>query len=217
MEFENKQKIINKLSHLRQVGPGQDFINRVKTNLIYSLIPQQTKKTPIFNLRLAAMTLVFIFFVSGGTVFASGNSLPGDFLYSVKKTLESVQIRLASDPEDKANLRLQLIDERLTELQELSQKQSKALENASIEYEEAVFTALENAKKSNVKKEELLDKLEEKFNQHTQVLEQVAQKAPSQAQNALNKASAASQKGAEAAKEAQEKNLPNKNNSGGGD
>lgn len=219
MELDQEQKIINKLASLRQVKPSQDFIARVENSLVNylpSLTSGQTQKTPMFAFRAAILTLVFVFLISAGTVLASGNSLPGQLLYPVKKTLESVRIRLASGS-DKANLQIQLIDKRLGEIQKLSERQAIDLEKAAAEYEKAVSAALENAKNSAVNKEELLNKLEEKFNQHTQVLEEVAQQAPSQAQDALDKASTVSQKGAEAAKEAQGKGLQNKKNPRGGD
>ncbi len=211
MEIDQEKKIINKLASLCQVKPSQDFIARVENNLVNylpSLSPVQPQKTPMFAFRAAILTLVFVFLISAGTVYASQNSLPGQFLYPVKKTLEAVRIRLASDP-DKTNLQIQLIDKRLGEIQKLSERQAIDLEKAAAEYEKAVSTALENAKNSAVNKEELLNKLEEKFNQHAQVLEEVAQQAPSQAQDALDKALEASQKGAAAAKEALEKESSN--------
>lgn len=206
MEFKKEQKIINKLLTLRKVGPSQDFINLVKTNLVYSLSPPQAQKTPMFAFRAAVLGLIFVVLVSGGIAYASQSSLPGEFLYPVKKTFEAVRIRLVFGPNDKANLHLQLIDERLNELQELSQNQSQDLDTASSEYEKAVGNALENAKKTGDGKE-LLNQLKEKFSQHTQILKEVAQQAPSQTKGALDKATQASQNGAAKAKEALKKEL----------
>ncbi|MCH7541517.1 hypothetical protein IH981_01935 [Patescibacteria group bacterium] len=216
MNFEDKQKIINKLQTLRQVNPSQDFIGRFKTNLVYALSPRQSQRAPLLAARAVAFTILFIFFISSGTIYASQNSLPGQFLYPVKKTLEAVQIRLTADPQERANLQIQLTDKRLAEIQKLSKKQSSGLEKATTEYEKAVGAALENAKKSN-HGGGALNQLEEKLNHHAQVLEKTSKESPSQAQGTLKKALNASQKGATRAKEAQEKNPPNNKNPRGGE
>lgn len=216
MNFEDKQKIINKLQTLRKVSPSLDLIDRFKTNLVYALSPRQSQKAPLLAARAVAFTILFVFFISSGTIYAAQNSLPGQFLYPIKKTLEAVQIRLTADPQERANLQNQLTDKRLAEIQKLSKKQSPGLEKATTEYEKAVGAALENAKISNHGKR-VLNQLEEKLNHHAQVLEKTSKESPSQAQGTLRKALNASQKGATRAKEAQEKNLPNNKNPRGGE
>jgi hypothetical protein len=50
-----------------------------------------------------------------GTTFASGYTLPGDALYSVKSLVEDVQHTLAQDEVSLAHLHLQLAEKRLEE------------------------------------------------------------------------------------------------------
>jgi len=209
MDFKEEQKIINRLSILQQVEPSPEFVAKIAGDLVYSLPTRPTIKSPIFTFGAAVLSVLFLFFVSGGLVYASQNSLPGQLLYPLKKTLETAQLRLASNPEEKARLHLRLADERLEELQALSGKQSKVLDKASSAYEEEVNGALENV--NNLDKEEIVGQLEEKFDQHSKVLEGVLEQAPAQAQSSLNKALEASQKGQSAAQEALEKNPQNPN------
>lgn len=60
-----------------------------------------------------AFILLFIF---TGMTFISGNSIPGDVLYSVKLATEKVKFLLTYDAQKKAELRLTFSDERLREL-----------------------------------------------------------------------------------------------------
>jgi Domain of unknown function (DUF5667) len=65
-----------------------------------------------------AMALVFIF--SGtGLVRASGGALPGDQLYSVKRTWEDVRLTLAFNPQSREELENEFHQERLHEVDEL--------------------------------------------------------------------------------------------------
>jgi len=73
-----------------------------------------------------ALALALIVVISGGTVFASNNSLPGDSLYGVKRGVE--QMRAAVSPNDPA-LHIEFANERLNEARALI-KLGK-LENAS--------------------------------------------------------------------------------------
>jgi len=65
-------------------------------------------------LKLAA-GFVIIFSIGLGSVYASSRSLPGDFLYPLKKFTEKVQFFLTSTDKDKAELRLIFSDKRLAE------------------------------------------------------------------------------------------------------
>jgi len=64
-----------------------------------------------------ALVLLFIvILISWSTISLSGDSLPGDLLYSVKLTTEKVKFSLTTDPEEKAELRLTYSEERIQEL-----------------------------------------------------------------------------------------------------
>jgi len=199
--MNKEQEIIKKLQILKQVNPRPYFIDKVRNSLVYSLTNRQAQKTPLFVFRLAIASFLVVFLVSGGAVFASKGSLPGDFLYPVKIALEEVRIRLT---DDSADLRIRLTEQRLKEIQELKEKEDQDIEKAASEYKKAIDKALENASEE-VDKSNLLNKLQEKLDLHSQVLQEQSQAAPAQAKEALNKAAEASQKGAAAAKEALEK------------
>lgn len=65
-------------------------------------------------LKLAA-GFVIIFSIGLGSVYASSRSLPGDFLYPLKRFTEKVQFFLTSTDKNKAELRLVFSDKRLAE------------------------------------------------------------------------------------------------------
>ena len=58
-------------------------------------------------------------FVSGTVVSASQKSLPGDDLYSIKLTLEQIALATSLDEENDAELQIQFVENRLTEVQAL--------------------------------------------------------------------------------------------------
>lgn len=55
------------------------------------------------------------------TVSATKNSLPGDFLYSLKLTTERVQVNLTVNDEKRTNLELEFAERRLDEVQKVSE------------------------------------------------------------------------------------------------
>lgn len=67
--------------------------------------------------------LVVVLFVSG-TAYASGNALPGDTLYGVKRTVEEAQILIAPTDEAKLELQEYFAQKRLNELDRIENKQS---------------------------------------------------------------------------------------------
>lgn len=90
------------------------------------------------------------------TVSATKNSLPGDFLYSLKLTTERVQVNLAMDNEKKTNLELEFAERRLDEVQKVSEtdsdKNKKNVDVALKKFEENL-----NNVKSNLAKLEKTD------------------------------------------------------------
>lgn len=55
-----------------------------------------------------------------GTVAASNNSVPGDPLFGLDKAVEEIQVSLATNDGSKAKVRLEIVRERLTELETLA-------------------------------------------------------------------------------------------------
>lgn len=76
-------------------------------------------------LKPAMATLLVFLFVFGaglGAVAMAGNSLPGDFLYPVKRIAEKSQILLAFNVSHKAVLRAEILNNRLSEARVLTEK-----------------------------------------------------------------------------------------------
>lgn len=65
---------------------------------------------------LAGVVLAFLVVAGGSVAYASQGSLPGDVLYPVKKSVESVQIVLTFTPEAKAGLHARLAQRRVDEV-----------------------------------------------------------------------------------------------------
>lgn len=74
-----------------------------------------------------SVSLVLLATFVAGTGYAAINSLPGTKLFTVKKTAEHLQLKLASSPESKANLQVEIAKERLSQAQTiLNNPESKA-------------------------------------------------------------------------------------------
>jgi hypothetical protein len=66
--------------------------------------------------------IVFVLLVtSGGVAYASDDAVPGDLLYPVDKAVESLNRVIISDPIAKAEFEVELLDERVAELEDLSE------------------------------------------------------------------------------------------------
>jgi DNA-binding response OmpR family regulator len=73
-----------------------------------------------WTLRLGALAAALLVIFSGvGLAQASRDSLPGEWLYSVKRSVEVVRLRAARDPRTVAELRLNLVAVRVEEVEAL--------------------------------------------------------------------------------------------------
>lgn len=63
-----------------------------------------------------AISMLFIFMMSGGAALASQDSVPGDWLYSVKILTEDIRYRVAYDSESKAKLHASFAAKRVAEI-----------------------------------------------------------------------------------------------------
>ena len=66
-----------------------------------------------------ALVVTLLGGTGAATVYASQDSLPGEFLYPVKTWSEDVQLDFTANPEEKISLSLDLTDRRLDEIQQL--------------------------------------------------------------------------------------------------
>lgn len=115
--------------HARTLGGApapSDIQRRGRARLLQRAAEmRETKRAPrrtwLYNFRplAVALTLLLIFFTSTGLVRASSGALPGDGLYPVKRTWESMQIIFAFDAMEREGLELEHENERLHEIGEL--------------------------------------------------------------------------------------------------
>ncbi len=136
--------ITEQLKQLKQVKPRKEWVDSER-ELLLSQITRQTavKQQSVFVnswylakslmpgslLRFVArpvgvLTVITLFIFSSGIfgVNASKNSLPGDFLYSVKLTSEKVQVGFTVAEEKKAQMHMGFAEERVNEIEAVSQK-----------------------------------------------------------------------------------------------
>jgi len=87
----------------------------------------------LFASKLAVAFSALVFVLLGGTsvIYASKSSLPGDFLYAIKMTNESVELAIASEG-DKGKIEIQQVGNRLEELAKVSQNISDSKQEEKI-------------------------------------------------------------------------------------
>ena len=140
------EKIIEQLKTLQNVKPRKEWV-QLQRELLLSQIKSQAaarKQSRILNtwflvksfmptsvLRFAAKPLgaltvlaVFVFGTGMLGVNASKGSLPGDILYSVKRTSEKMQVGLTVSKEKEAALHVQFAEERVNEIEKVTQGQA---------------------------------------------------------------------------------------------
>jgi hypothetical protein len=101
--------------------------------------------------KVAPVAFVFVLmlalFVSGTVVSASQKSLPGDDLYSIKLTLEQIALATSLDEENDAELQIQFVENRLSEVQALIvEERYEEVAETIQDYEEQVSETLETIK-----------------------------------------------------------------------
>ncbi|HEX9664760.1 MAG TPA: DUF5667 domain-containing protein [Patescibacteria group bacterium] len=109
-------------------------INRVVNNQKFKFSDLVKLLTRDFSLKLVTRPVLASFLVAGlvlgggiTSVGASWDSLPGDTLYSVKRTYEKAQVVLTIDKYKKAELGVNLVKKRVDELRQIKQNdQSKS-------------------------------------------------------------------------------------------
>ncbi|TSC60343.1 MAG: hypothetical protein LiPW15_221 [Parcubacteria group bacterium LiPW_15] len=136
-----KSKEVKKIfSEFKNIPVDREFLHelRGKLEIQTAFDVREAGKLPGFSFKriASAVTLASLLLGSTGTVFASQASLPGETLYPVKKLVENVRLAAAIDQKTKADIRLGIAEERLTEINALlAEKQvqnsssSSALEN----------------------------------------------------------------------------------------
>lgn len=148
-----EKKVIDQLKKLKEIKPDQNWAFLTKNRIIgeapvykenTALLPSIALVLRFFFLRPAlklayvGLLTLFIFFGLFGFI---QNSVPGDYLYPIKRVAEQGQALLASN-EGKAQLALDLADRRLGELTKIvEENKTKKLAPGIEEFQASVFEA----------------------------------------------------------------------------
>ena len=155
----NDKELINQIQLLGQIKPRQDWVVSVKTQILQDEIESSVSVTQVFSrmflqLRPAFISLVVLVVIIGTFGFVQ-DSLPGDFLYPVKKVAEQGQAKFLVSEQDVVHYKLEMANKRLVELTKIAEvNQVKKLAPAIAEFQANVADAANNlikAKDLNIK------------------------------------------------------------------
>lgn len=150
------------------------------------------RKRFVFAMRFITVLLAIIVGTSalgGGTLWAAGNSLPGDLLYPIKLATEDIRLALTSAPADQVGLALQFVEERVEEIQALVTAGRRVPDETIVRLERHIESALIQA--AWVSDEEIVDLLTciaSRTHVQAQTLEQAQATAPQRDQAGLERA-----------------------------
>jgi len=159
-KFEKEAKMFRSLSSRGLLSEDRKQDLRVKLLATISRTQQITelKAVSVFRLKLVLKYLILFLAglgIMGGTALASWDTLPGDFLYPVKRTVENAQFVLILKVEHKADLESKLAEKRLAEFRKLKQvnmefgqKEEKKLESVKFE-DDSLLAKSEFQKRQN--------------------------------------------------------------------
>ena len=126
-ELEAQLKAAQALQAWQTLKARPEASRRIETRLRQQAQSQRAAprvKRPVTALRWAvALILAALLIASAGAVVASANSLPGDTLYLVKRTTESVEL-FFTPPSGRAAFHTALAQRRLDELSALAERES---------------------------------------------------------------------------------------------
>jgi hypothetical protein len=109
---------VNQVRRHRQILSTMDRAGRGKTGRFRPLRFLNSRKMALAGALLALLLVVIA--GTGGVIYAADRSVPGDPLYGIDQTVESVRLSLTTRPEATTRLLLSLAKERLAEAEELS-------------------------------------------------------------------------------------------------
>ncbi len=113
----------------------------------FAAIVVNLRRSILYTLTTLSVLAIFLFGGAGITAYAASSSLPGDTLYSLKITSETVQANLTADPDTQARLYLTFAGRRLSEAQTLLGKgRYTDIVQATSEFESDIQKTLKAAK-----------------------------------------------------------------------
>lgn len=149
-----EKELIDKIQQLRQIEPDEGWVLATKSQILGEPSPSfsfQALISSLFVQRRLAFASLLVFLVLVGTFGFAQNSLPGDFLYPLKKMTErSQQVFISGERRPKAQL--ELANKRLEELTRIAKdnkvkKLASALEEfeaSKIEVEKEVVNSIKD-------------------------------------------------------------------------
>ncbi len=188
-----------------QQASRQRLLLRIRSAPRQSRQPVQTWLPSLLTFKKTALTVVallafFISMLGSSTVYAAASqSVPGDTLYPMKRSLESMRLFLADDQED-VRLATEFLSDRVEEISRLhARNQEDDLALAADSYSETILLAEESLAKVALQDPEtaaqLAAGLEQALSVHTRTLTSLLEAAPAQAWPALERAIQSSAQG----------------------
>jgi len=141
-----QSQLVRQLKSLREIKPSDNWVAFTKER-IFAGEPEPTGLRagllsffPVFRYRLALAPIVSVLVLIGLFGFTQ-NTIPGDFLFSVKKATENAQVTFSSSAE-KPKTQLKLANKRLEELSRITEgSQTKNLDSAIKEFQSNIVQA----------------------------------------------------------------------------
>ena len=152
--------------------------------------PRDTAWTAWFRPALAVSLAALVLIAGAGS--AAANSVPGDAAFSLKRAIEEVRVALTFDDVDRVRVLADLADQRLSELEQVANRDDKA-PTASEEYARAVVrfreavNALQQAAPQD-KSERAQDVADAAREKHEIVLEQLKDRLSDKAKDSVDRA-----------------------------
>lgn len=166
--------IIIKIRALRKIKPDTSWLVSQRSFLLSEISRNEKQEKqrkaflvfPIFNFSRVfkpafALALGIIILISSlatiGAISAAQNSLPGDFLYPVKTTLEKTQYTLTASSENRTKLSIKFATQRMDEFTQLIDKPEKPeeIKKTVQKFTQQIVTAREqinSLKEKNIQK-----------------------------------------------------------------
>lgn len=179
--------LIKKIQILKQIRPRKDWVLLMKKELFREEIPTLRERFSIvleifprtfFNYKPALATFVFLGILITGAFSFAQNSLPGDFLFPLKKISEKSQAVFVSE-EERPKAQLELANKRLEELTKIAEtNQAGKLAPAIEEYQASISEAAKNLAKitATTSDSAVIKKIAEQTQELTQKLEEKKEK-----------------------------------------
>lgn len=188
----NEKELIEQL-HSIKVKPDEEWEKRTIRLLGITVKSQQGANNKLrsyyFNLAYknimgAIITLIVAVLLAGGTAVASDAARPGDLFYPVDTFMEQVQRSFTSDPQALADLEINIMQERVREMEQLQTENNMGgLENALGEMNaqaeriqervEALNQLREENKIQTQDQQQIMQKLQDQLQAHLEVMNQV--------------------------------------------